>query len=155
MGQPLEGVRTKPLKWRADDRGRLIEILRNDDALFKGFGQVYLTTCKPGVVKAWHYHELQDDSFFCIAGRLRVGLYDARAGSPTRGQTAEFIMTPDEPYVLQIPRGVMHGFEALGEEEAVVLNTPNMAYNHKDPDELRVDPFQNDIPFKWHAKRGA
>ena len=39
-----------------DERGRLMEMLRCDDPIFKGFGQVYLTTAYPGVVKAWHYH---------------------------------------------------------------------------------------------------
>ncbi|MEJ2399681.1 MAG: PhnD/SsuA/transferrin family substrate-binding protein, partial [Gammaproteobacteria bacterium] len=37
-----------------------MEILRSDDNLFRNFGQVYLSTTYPGVVKAWHYHKLQD-----------------------------------------------------------------------------------------------
>ena len=84
-----------------------------------------------------------------------MGLYDDRDGSPTRGQAAEFVMPADEPYVLQIPKGVMHGFETVGDEEAMVMNVPDQPYNHDEPDELRVDPFDNDIPLKWHAKKGG
>ena len=54
---PIHGVQTKPLKVIPDERGRLMEILRCDDALFRKFGQVYMTTVYPGVVKAWHYHK--------------------------------------------------------------------------------------------------
>ena len=151
----IEGVRTKPLKWIKDERGRLMEILRCNDEIFKGFGQVYVTVVNPGYVKGWHYHRLQDDSFIPLVGCVRVGLYDGREGSPTRGAVAEHILSADQPCVLQIPRGVVHGFECVGETEAMVLNVPNMPYNHQQPDELRIHPFENDIPFKWNAKKGG
>lgn len=153
--QKIEGVRTKPLKWLRDDRGRLMEILRCNDEIFKGFGQVYVTVVNPGVVKGWHFHKYQDDSFVPMAGQVRVGLYDAREGSPTKGAAAEYLLSPGDPYILQIPRGVVHGFECVGDVEAMVLNIPNMPYNHEHPDELRIHPFENDIPFKWKATRGG
>ena len=53
----IEGVATKPLRVFPDERGRLMEILRDDDELFDRFGQVYMTTVYPGVVKAWHFHK--------------------------------------------------------------------------------------------------
>ena len=152
---PVQGVLTKKLQWHQDDRGRLMEILRCNDEIFKGFGQVYVTVVNPEVVKAWHYHKKQDDSFVALAGKVRVGLYDAREGSPTKGKTAEYLLSVDEPYVLVIPRGVFHGFECVGDKEAMVMNVPNMPYDHEHPDEFRLDPFKNDIPFKWNAKRGG
>ena len=52
----IEGVKIKKLKVIPDERGRLMEMLRSDDDLFIKFGQVYMTTAYPGVVKGWHYH---------------------------------------------------------------------------------------------------
>jgi len=52
----IEGVKTKRLKVIPDERGFLMEMLRCDDEFYQKFGQVYLTTAYPGVVKAWHYH---------------------------------------------------------------------------------------------------
>ena len=52
----IEGVKVKKLKVMPDDRGRLMEILRSDDEIFQKFGQVYMTTAFPGIVKAWHFH---------------------------------------------------------------------------------------------------
>jgi dTDP-4-dehydrorhamnose 3,5-epimerase len=151
----IEGVRTKPLKWLRDDRGRLMEILRCNDEIFRGFGQVYVTCVKPGVVKGWHFHKKQEDSFVPLAGRVRVGLFDAREGSSTRGEVAEFVLSPEDPFILQIPRGVVHGFECTSDTEAMVMNVPNMPYDREHPDESRIDPFQNDIPFQWRATRGG
>lgn len=146
----IEGVRVKPLKVIPDDRGRLMEVLRADDDLFEKFGQVYVTTAKPGVVKAWHYHKLQADHWVCLAGRARVGLYDARQGSPTFGAVNEFLMTPQDPFLVKIPVGVYHGFKGASPDgESMIMNIPTVPYNYDTPDEYRVDPYDPAIPFDW------
>lgn len=146
----IAGVQLKPLKVIPDERGRLMEILRADEAIFERFGQVYVTTAKPGVVKAWHYHQLQADHWVCLAGKARVGLYDARDGSPTRGQVNEFLMTPEEPFLIKIPILVYHGFKGMdGTQETMIMNIPTVPYNYEAPDEYRADPFDSKIPFDW------
>ena len=72
----INGVKVKNLKIIPDERGRLMEILRVDEDMFIKFGQVYMTTAKPNVVKAWHWHKIQTDSFTCISGKMRLALYD-------------------------------------------------------------------------------
>jgi len=145
----IDGVRIKNLKVIPDERGRLMEMLRSDDESFKKFGQVYMTTAKPGVVKAWHYHKIQMDYFCCIKGKIRLGLYDARKKSPTYNQIMDMILSLDEPKLVTIPPNVYHGFKCIADEESIVINTPTEAYNHKNPDEYRVDAFDNDIQFDW------
>ena len=145
----IKGVKTKKLKIIPDERGRLMEILRKDDDIFQGFGQVYMTTAYPGVVKAWHYHKLQIDSFTCIKGKMRLGLYDAREDSSTHGNTEEYVISPENPLLVQIPEEVYHGFKCIGDEEAIVINTVTVPYNPDNPDEYRVDAYDNDIPFDW------
>ena len=148
----IDGVQIKPLKVLPDDRGRLMEVLRADDPIFEQFGQVYVTTAKPGVVKAWHYHKLQADHWVCLIGKARVGLYDPRPDSPTRGTVNEFLMTPEEPFLIKIPVGVYHGFKgAAPDRETMIMNVPTMPYNYKTPDEYRIDPYDPAIPFDWKA----
>lgn len=145
----IDGVKIKNLKIIPDDRGRLMEILRGDDSLFEKFGQVYMTTAFPGVVKAWHYHKKQDDNFTCVSGKMRLALYDAREKSPTKGEVNEFIISLDEPKLVHIPKFVYHGFKCISDNEALVINTVTIPYNHKIPDEYRIDAFDNDIPYDW------
>ena len=78
----IEGVQVKQLRVIPDQRGRLMEILRCDDDLFRKFGQVYMTTLYPDVVKGWHYHKVQYDSFAVVAGMVQIACYDAREDSP-------------------------------------------------------------------------
>ncbi|UCD55343.1 MAG: dTDP-4-dehydrorhamnose 3,5-epimerase family protein [Candidatus Omnitrophota bacterium] len=145
----IEGVKIKKLKIIPDERGRLMEILRSDDELFEKFGQVYMTTVKPGVVKAWHYHQLQRDNFCCVRGKIRLGLYDARKQSPTFKKTMDIVISMNEPKLVSIPMNVYHGFKGIADEESIIINTPTEMYNHAKPDEYRIDAYDNDIPFDW------
>ena len=145
----IDGIKVKKLKVIPDERGKLMEILRHDDDIFKKFGQVYMTTTKPGVVKAWHYHKKQDDNFTCVYGKIKLALYDARKKSPTYKEVNEFILSLDEPTLVHIPKFVYHGFKGASDCEAIVINTPTKAYDYKMPDEYRLDAYDNDIPYDW------
>ena len=144
----IDGVKVKKLRLIPDERGRLMEILRNDDEIFERFGQVYMTTAYPEVVKAWHYHRKQDDHFACISGRIKLALYDSRENSPTKGEVNQFIMDTENPIVVKIPKLVYHGFKCISNYEALVINVPTQPYNRENPDEFRIDAYDNDIPYK-------
>ena len=149
----IHDVRTKPLRVIPDDRGRLMEMLRADDDLFEAFGQVYLSTTYPGVVKAWHYHRLQKDNFVCVKGTVKLVLADTRDGSPTQGQIDEFVLGEHNPLLVQVPAGVYHGWKCLGTEEAYVINTPTRPYDYNAPDEYRLEPHGNGvIVYDWATK---
>ena len=145
----IDGVKVKKLKVIPDDRGRLMEILRADEDIFQKFGQVYITTALPGVVKAWHYHKIQTDNFTCVSGSMKLALYDPRRNSKTYREVNEFVISLENPLLVQIPSSVYHGFKCVGGSEAVVVNTVTEPYNYKNPDEYRIDPFDNDIPYDW------
>ena len=148
----IQNVQVKPLKVMADERGRLMEMLRSDDPIFKGFGQLYLTTAYPGVVKAWHYHKKQWDHFVCVRGMAKVVLFDSREQSRTRNEVNEFFLGDHHPILLQIPPLVYHGFKCVSDGEAIIINCPTECYVYDNPDEFRVDPHRNDIPYDWALK---
>lgn len=150
----IDGVQVKKLRVIPDERGRLMEILRSDDEMFRQFGQVYMTTAYPGVVKGWHYHKKQFDNMAVLKGMMKIVLYDSREGSPTRGQVNEFFAGEHNPVLIHIPPLVYHGFKCISEQEAIVVNVPTELYNYSGPDEFRVDPRSNDIPYNWGRKDG-
>ncbi len=150
----IEGVQVKKLRLIPDERGRLMEILRRDDDMFLGFGQVYLTTTYPEVVKAWHYHKKQHDFITCVKGMLKLVLYDDREGSATRGEVNEFFIGDYNPCLVRVPNMVYHGWKCVSQEEALVINTPTEPYNGAEPDEYRIDPHNNNIPYRWVRKDG-
>ena len=148
----IDGVQVKQLKIIADERGRLAEILRGDEEVFVKFGQVYFTTAYPGVTKAWHYHKLQTDYFCAIKGMVKLVLYDSREGSPTHKLINEFVMGVHNPQLVTIPPLVYHGFKAISDDEAIMINIPTEPYNHSNPDEYRIDAHSPNIPYDWARK---
>ncbi len=150
----IDGVKTKTLKVIPDERGRLMEILRADDDFFGKFGQVYMTTTYPGVVKAWHMHKNQTDNVACVQGMIKLALYDSRQDSATHKEVNELFLGIHSPMLVQIPSGVFHGWMCTSEEEAIIINIPTEVYDYENPDEQRLDPHQNDIPYDWKRKDG-
>lgn len=150
----IKDVIVKELKLIPDERGRLMEILRNDDDIFTAFGQVYMTTTYPQVVKAWHYHAKQDDHIICVKGMLKLVLYDDREGSPTKGEINEFFLGDYRPLLVKVPRMIYHGWKCISENEAIVVNIPTEPYNRETPDEYRLNPHINNIPYSWERKDG-
>ena len=56
------------------------------------------------------------------------------------------------PMLIQIPRMVYHGFKAIGNEVAYVLNCPTLPYDYENPDEHRRPWNDPEIPFIWEIK---
>jgi dTDP-4-dehydrorhamnose 3,5-epimerase len=150
----IDGVRTRPTRLNADERGFLMEIMRPDWDVFQKFGQVYVTSAYPGVVKAWHYHKKQWDHFVCVRGMMKVALYDSRDGSPTKGVVNEFVIGERNPTLVKIPPLVYHGFKCIGNEEALIVNVPTEMYNYTEPDEFRLPADTKEIPYDWGLAPG-
>jgi dTDP-4-dehydrorhamnose 3,5-epimerase len=148
----IDGVLTKPLKVIPDERGRLMEILRADDPIFGKFGQVYMTTNYPGVVKAWHLHKVQEDMVSCVKGMIKLVLFDAREDSPTRGEVQEFFIGEHNPLLVRVPAGVYHGWKGISVDESVVVNIPTEMYDYDSPDEHRLPWDTSEIPYDWEIE---
>ncbi|EIT84616.1 dTDP-4-dehydrorhamnose 3 5-epimerase-like protein [Fictibacillus macauensis ZFHKF-1] len=148
----IEGVIVKKLVRHCDDRGYFTELVRDDESLLARFGQASLSLSYPGVIKAFHYHEHQDDVWFFPSGNAQVVLYDLRENSVTKGETSVFYMGEDHPIVVLIPKGVAHGYRVLGNVPATILYFTTSSYNPDAPDEKRIpwdDPLIN---FDWSTK---
>lgn len=145
----IEGARTKTLKTNLDGRGYLMEIIRRDEEFFNDFGQCYITTCFPGVIKAWHMHKYQEDNICGIVGNIKLVLSDRRVNSQTYDVINEFYIGERNPILVKIPPGVYHGFMSLENRTATVLNVPTQPYKRDKPDEYRLPFDSEEIGYYW------
>lgn len=151
----IEGSNIKKLAVHRDERGQLFEILRSDEEIFENFGQTYITVCNPGWVKGWHYHKLQTDFFCVVKGTAKIVLIDWREKSPTYKGVQEHLLSDEEPHLLRIPNGVLHGFECMGDKPCWIMNIPTRAYNSQQPDEYRYPLDSEEIPYApWKKRKG-
>ena len=148
-GASIEGVHIQPLKLLPNGRGRLMEVQRADDPNFPGFGQVYITSTYPGVVKAWYRHHRQIDQIAVVSGLLQLVLYDPRENSKTAGLINEIYLGELAPKLVLIPPGIWHGFRAIGAREAFALHLNSLPLSAEYPDEDRLPADDPSIPFQW------
>jgi len=147
--ETLQGVVIKKLITHPDDRGFFREVLRDDEKLLSNFGQTSVTVTYPGVIKAFHYHEKQDDLWYVASGMAQVVLYDMRKDSPTYKQTQVIYAGEQNSVLIAIPIGVAHGYRVLGDKPVMLFYHTTMSYDPKNPDEKRI-PFDDpDIGFDW------
>lgn len=148
----IDGVLVHPLKANADERGFLMEILRENDPHFTRFAQVYVSKNFPGIIRAWHYHRKQTDIWCAVSGMIKAVMYDMRADSPTQGEVQEIFMGDDHRVALVIPVGVAHGYKTFGQSPSMLLNFTDFLYNRDEPDEFRI-PFDSpEVPYQWDIK---
>lgn len=151
MGK-IHDVIIKPLVTHSDDRGYFREILRDDDALLKRFGQTAITRTYPGVIKAFHWHRDQDDLWYVADGMARIVLYDRRPESPTCGQTQVIYAGEDNPVLILIPTGLAHGYQVIGHKPVLLFYHVTKSYDPAHPDEQRI-PFDDpEINFDWSIR---
>ena len=147
----IDGVLVVPLKRVPDERGTVLHMLKRTDPHFIEFGEIYFSTIYPGVVKGWHKHAEMTLNYACIHGRVKLVLFDDREGSPTKGELMEVFLGPDGYSLVQIPPGVWNGFKGMGSEMAIVANC--CTHPHDPSRSIRLDPFDNDIPYDWAVRQ--
>ncbi len=148
----IDGVFIHPLKQIADERGRVMHMLRCDDPHFEAFGEIYFSTVYPGVIKGWHRHKLMTLNYAVVVGIIKLVLYDDREESSTKGEIQEIFLGSSNYALVRIPPLVWNGFKGVGTGEAIVANCSTIPH---DPGEIeRKDPFENDIPYDWALKHG-
>ncbi len=148
----IQGVFIHPLKQIADDRGKVMHMLRRDDPWFERFGEIYFSLAYPGVIKGWHLHKEMTLNYAVIKGRIKLVLYDDREDSPTRNTLQEIFTGEDNYGLITIPPKIWNGFKAIGMEPALVANC---ATEPHDPSEIvRLEPFTDIIPYDWGVKHG-
>ena len=147
----IQGIEIRKLEKHVDERGFLCELLRKDWEIFDEFAMAYVSVAYPGVVKAWHRHNIRIDNLCTIGGMAKIVVYDERKNSPTNGVISEFIVGEDSMVLVKIPPGCWHGFKAIGTKPVVLINFPSILYDPENPDEDRLPPDTEKIAYDWKS----
>ena len=146
----IEGVKVVKLEPHVDDRGYLIEILRQDDEHFTKFGQVYIVgDVSRGTVRAFHKHEVLWDYFFITHGSAKFALRDDRKNSTTYEEMMTIVIGERNPSLITVPPGVYHGWMAL-EDDTQLISIASELYNREGPDEERIPA--DSFGYQWEVK---
>lgn len=150
----IDGVKLKELNPIVDGRGEVTELWSLPWVEKEGFSvpkHIYQSFTDYGVTKCWHLHALHTDQFTVTRGKLQVCLVDLREDSPTFKTANSFVLGNNQPRLLMIPPGVMHGWKALSQPEVIVTNLQTEIYDPADEFKFEWNIVLQDI---WEPKNG-
>jgi len=146
----IEGVLIHRLSQIPDERGKIMHMLRCDDAHFEQFGEIYFSVVYPGAIKGWHLHKKMTLNYAVVSGTIKLVLYDDRYDSLTRGELMELFIGDANYVLVTVPPEVWNGFKGVGVAPGIVANCATIPH---DPQEIiRMDPFDKRIPYDWSLK---
>lgn len=147
----IHGVIIKQITKNNDDRGWLAEVFRRDELEFDPV-MSYISLTNPGVIRGPHEHVAQSDCFIFLGpGSFRLHLWDRRESSPTKGESVEIEVGENNPIVVTVPPGVVHGYKCISDIPALSINMPDRLYRGinkaEEVDEIRWEKDENS-PYK-------
>jgi dTDP-4-dehydrorhamnose 3,5-epimerase-like enzyme len=104
--------------------------------------QINYSILHPGIFKAWHRHQNQDDYFCVLKGMAQVGVINKE------GVAKKYFLGEHNPMVLHIQAGEWHGLTAIGNEPCGLLYLVTKRYDPNSPDEERL-PYTEFVGHDW------
>ena len=122
----------KPIPKHSDNRGFLIEFLREDEGILNFKGQVYVSTISPGDVRGNHYHTQKTEIFCVMKGILKILVQNINSNI-----IDEYILDGSKELLdrLIVYPKYAHAFINIGDEEVILLAYGDRVHNHADPDQ--------------------
>ncbi|MDA0577898.1 MAG: dTDP-4-dehydrorhamnose 3,5-epimerase family protein [Verrucomicrobia bacterium] len=149
------GVTFRDAVTHIDDRGTVCELFdprwqwHSDPLVF-----VYMFTLRPGHIKGWGMHKLHQDRYFVQFGEMEIVMYDDRPDSPTYKLVSKVVLSEYRRRLMNIPAGIWHANQNIGQKDVVVVNFPTIQYDHADPDKYRLPLDTAYIPYKCENRQG-
>ncbi len=117
------------LKNNVDARGHLAEFLKGDS-----FGQIFISTTRPGITRGNHWHHTKTEKFFVVYGQavIRIRKIDGT-------EINEIKVDGDNPTVVDIPTGHTHNITNVGDGDLVTLFWSSEVFNPDKPDTFYME----------------
>lgn len=142
----IDGVILTPLKQIFHPKGDVWHAMKYSDAGFAGFGEAYFSTIHYGDIKPWKKHLKMTLNFVVPVGKIRVVIFDDRAGSVTQGNFFDVTLSHDNYQRITIPAGLWVAFSGVGDSLNLLLNVANLEH---DPLEVERKDSLSEISYQW------
>jgi dTDP-4-dehydrorhamnose 3,5-epimerase len=113
-----------------DERGTFVKSFHAPGfealGLETGMVETFWSTSKRSVIRGLHYQAPPYDHakiVTCVRGEMFAAVVDLRSRSSSFGRHVVVELTADDPMLIYVPRGMAHGFQALGDGCTVLYQT--------------------------------
>ncbi len=107
-----------------DNRGWLAEFIKTREN-----GQIFISTTKPGITRGNHWHHTKTEKFFVIKGQAKISFRHI-----LEDEVIDYVVSGDEPKVVDIPTGYTHSITNIGNEDMICLFWASEMFSKENPD---------------------
>ncbi len=112
------------LSLHKDKRGDLFELIKS-----KTFGQVFISTTKPGITRGNHYHHTKYEKFCVIRGQATIKFRHL-----INNEIIEYNVDESKPTIVDIAPGYTHSITNTGDSELITLFWACEIFDNNKPD---------------------
>ena len=128
--------------------GAIVALQTADEINYKS-AMGYVSVTKPGIIRGPHEHVNQSDCFIFVGpGSFELHLWDRRGESDTKGEHMKLEVRENNPTMVIVPPGVVHGYKCVSKTDAYSINLPNKLYKGKNKQE-EIDEI------RWENQSGS
>ena len=139
----IQGVKIYDLKQIDSESGSVYHALKSTDAGFAGFGEAYFSTIKEGAIKGWKRHNKIPLNIVVVSGKIKFVLFDDRKNSPTCGEFADIILSPETNYKrLFLPPGIWMAFVGMGSSTSMLMDIIPEPHNPLEADRKKTEEIK-------------
>ena len=140
----LDDILVTQLKRIPTVGGDVLHVLKNSDARFKGFGEVYFSWVERGAIKAWKCHQRMTLNLVVPMGEVSFVFHLTNQKNSFRTENIG-----EERYVrLTVPPLIWFGFRGRGSGQSLLMNLADMAH---DPNEILRETTSEFI-YNWSTQ---
>jgi len=144
----LSGMIKTDLDIIEQDSGSVYHVLKNTDKGFKQFGEIYFSSVKKDIIKAWKLHKEMTLNLTVPVGKIQFCFFDVREQSDTFNEKFKIVLSQN-PYIrLTVPPGIWFGFQGVSDGLNLICNVADLPHN---PNEM-LRKVINDIEMDWSLK---
>ena len=123
----IDGVKIYNQFIHEDYRGFLLRLVRKEHVGDRNFGDSYVISSIPGVVRGNHFHKRTTEWFCLIKGKGCLGL--------KKGEQVDFIDLDDKNFkLIEIPPGIAHAIKNTGDDVMIFFAYADERFNPEDDD---------------------
>lgn len=150
LREGIAGVKLQEIPNLVTRNGVMTEVFRRSWGVADcAIDQMIFVSLRANALSAWHMHVRKTDHLMVVAGAIKTVLFDGREDSPTHRRIEVHHLSPMRPTLVVIPPGVWHGLHNLEPHDSSFVNFFDTSYDHEDPDDWRLDPECEEIPYRF------
>ena len=122
--------------------GNVLKVIKKNNKMYKGFGEIYFSSIKYNKIKGWKLHKKMHMTITVPYGLVKF-VFNINKGNNFK----EVLVGSEKKYykIISVPSNIWFAFKGLSKNDSLVCNISNIVHSSKEVNSCNL----NEIPYEW------